>query len=88
MRVTGDARFRAPPSNTYNTPMSKTDKKKFKIPEKYKNVTSFSFTTYGEELMVVFTGFEKEADIGEFADYLFSKIKMDYFHAKGPPTVH
>ena len=68
--------------------MSKTDKKKFKIPEKYKNVTSFSFTTYGEELMVVFTGFEKEADIGEFADYLFSKIKMDYFHAKGPPPVH
>ena len=68
--------------------MSKTNKKKFIIPEKYKNVTSFSFTTYGDELMVVFTGFEREADIGEFADYLFGKIKMNYFHAECPPTIH
>ena len=48
--------------------MSKTNKKKYLIPEKFKGVTSFSFTTYGDELMVVFTGFEREADIGEFAD--------------------
>jgi hypothetical protein len=68
--------------------MSKTNKKKFIIPEKFKNVTSFSFSTYGDELMVVFTGFEKETDIGEFADYVFSKIKMNYFHAEGPPTIH
>ena len=32
--------------------------------------------------------FEKETDIGEFADYVFSKIKMNYHHAEGPPTVH
>ena len=51
-------------------------------------MTSFSFSTYGDELMVVFTGFEKETDIGEFADYVFSKIKMNYHHAEGPPTVH
>jgi hypothetical protein len=38
--------------------------------------------------MVVFNGFEREADIGEFADYLFGKIKMNYFHAEGPPTIH
>ena len=68
--------------------MSKTNKKKFIIPEKFKGVTSFSFTTYGDELMVVFTGFEREKDIGEFADYVFSKIKMNYHHAEGPPTVH
>ena len=68
--------------------MNNKNKKKFIIPEKFKNVTSFSFSTYGDELMVVFTGFEKETDIGEFADYVFSKIKMNYHHAEGPPTVH
>lgn len=68
--------------------MSKTDKKKFKIPEKFKSVQSFSFTTYGDELMVVFTGFEQEKDINEFAEFLFGKIKMNYFHAEGPPTIH
>ena len=34
---------------------------------------------------------EEIADIGEFADYLFGKIKMkDYLklHAEGPPTIH
>ena len=62
--------------------------KKFKVPDKFKGVTSFSFTTYGSELMVVFTGFEKETDISEFADYLFGKIKMNYHHAEGPPTIH
>ena len=51
-------------------------------------MTSFSFTTYGNELMVVFNGFEQEEDIGEFADFLFGKIKMNYHHAEGPPTVH
>ena len=88
MRGKRYARFRALPSNTYKIPMSKTNKKKFIIPEKFKDVTSFSFTTYGNELMVVFNGFEREADIGEFADYLFGKIKMNYFHAEGPPTIH
>ena len=68
--------------------MNNKDKKKYLIPEKFKGVTSFSFTTYGSELMVVFTGFEKETDIGEFADYLFGKIKMNYHHAEGPPTIH
>ena len=68
--------------------MSKTNKKKYIIPEKFKGVTSFSFTTYGNELMVVFNGFEQEEDIGEFADFLFGKIKMNYFHAEGPPTIH
>ena len=33
-------------------------------------------------------GLEREDDIGEFADFLFGRIKMNYFHAEGPPTVH
>ena len=52
--------------------------KKFKIPEKFKDVQSFSFTTFGNELMVVFHGFEQEKDLAEFADFLFGKIKMNY----------
>tara|TARA_R100000773_G_scaffold3488_1_gene4179 strand:+ start:283 stop:483 length:201 start_codon:yes stop_codon:yes gene_type:complete len=66
--------------------MSKTDKKK--VPEKFKNVQSFSFSTIGNELMVVFHGFEQDEDISEFADFLFGKIRMNYHHAEGPPTVH
>ena len=68
--------------------MSKTNKKKFKIPEKFKDVQSFTFTTFGNELMVVFHGFEQEQDLSEFADFLFGKIKMNYVHTEGPPTVH
>ena len=68
--------------------MSKPNKKKFIIPEKFKDVTSFSFTTYGNELMVVFNGFEDEQDLPEFADYLFRKIKMNYWNADKSPTVH
>ena len=37
---------------------------------------------------VELNGFEQEEDIGEFADFLFGKIKMNYFHAEGPPTIH
>ena len=49
-----------------------------KIPNKFKEVTGFSFTTYGGELMIVFSGFEEETDLPEFADFLFKKIKMNY----------
>jgi len=59
-----------------------------KIPSKFKEVTGFSFTTYGGELMVVFNGFEDEKDLPEFADYLFRKIKMNYWNADKVPTVH
>ena len=68
--------------------MNDKDKKRFKIPEKFKEVTGFSFTTYGGELMVVFNGFEDEQDLPEFADYLFRKIKMNYWNADKSPTVH
>ena len=52
-----------------------------KIPSKFKEVTGFSFTTYGGELMIVFSGFEEETDLPEFADFLFKKIKMNYINA-------
>ena len=68
--------------------MNDKDKKKFKVPEKFKEVTGFSFTTFGGELMVVFNGFEDEKDLPEFADYLIQKIKMKYWNADKVPTVH
>ena len=71
------------------TPMSKTDKKKHKyIPEKFKSIESFTFTTNNDELMVVFHGFEQELDMNDFAEYLFSKIGMNFIAYKGPPTIH
>jgi len=71
--------------------MNDKDKKRFKIPEKFKEVSGFSFTTYGGELMVVFSGFEDEKDLPEFADFLFKKIKMNYINAGPhfePTTIH
>ena len=49
-----------------------------KIPNKFKEGTGFSFTTSGGELMIVFSGFEDEQDLPEFADFIFRKIKMNY----------
>ena len=56
--------------------------------EKYKNVSAVSFSTFNKELVVSFDGFEDEEDIREFADFLFSKIKMRYWHSDKVPTYH
>lgn len=59
-----------------------------KIPNKFKDVQALSFTT-GRELVISFEGFEDEADLRDFADFVFAKIKMRYSHAPdGPPTYH
>ncbi len=58
------------------------------ILDKYKNVSAVSFTTYNNELVISFDGFENQKDIIEFADFVFSKIKMRYWHADKPPTYH
>ena len=47
-----------------------------------------SFTTFNKELVVSFDGFEKEEDIKEFADFVFAKIKMKYWHSDKAPTYH
>ena len=63
-----------------------------KIPSKFKEVSGFSFTTYGGELMIVFSGFEDEKDLPEFADFIFKKIKNELHKSIGPefetPTIH
>ena len=69
--------------------MNDTKKKKhIPIPEKFKNVTAFSYTTYGGDLMMIFNGFEDEKDLPEFADFVFAKIRMKYFNKDEIPTVH
>ena len=70
-------------------PMKKTDKKKHKyIPEKFKSIESFTFTTNNDELMVVFHGFEQEMDMDHFAEFMFGKLGMHFNKFKGPPTLH
>ncbi|QIZ21561.1 hypothetical protein E5R92_07175 [Candidatus Pelagibacter giovannonii] len=59
-----------------------------KIKDKYKNVSAYSFTTYNNELVVSFDGFEDQRDIIEFADFVFARIKMRYWHSEGVPTFH
>ena len=56
--------------------------------DKYKNISAFTFTTTGKELMVVFNGFEEDEDVKEFADFIFTKIKMQYFSEDRPPSIH
>ena len=67
--------------------MNKDNKKKF-LPDKYNNVSAYSFTTYNNELVISFDGFENQKDILEFADFVFAKIKMRYWHSEGVPTFH
>ena len=59
-----------------------------KIKDKYKNVSAYSFTTYNNELVVSFDGFEDQKDILEFADFVFARIKMRYWHTDKVPTFH
>ena len=67
--------------------MDKDNKKKF-LPDKYNEVSAYSFTTYNNELVISFDGFANQADILEFADFVFAKIKMKYWHSDKVPTFH
>ena len=59
-----------------------------KLKDKYKNLSAYSFTTYNNELVVSFDGFEDQKDVLEFADFVFAKIKMRYWHSTNVPTFH
>ena len=59
------------------------------IKDKFKNISAFSFTTNGNELMICFNGFEEEEDMQEFTNFLFAKINMNYFNMnKENPSIH
>lgn len=59
-----------------------------KIIDKFKNVNAITFTTYNKELVISFDGFEDHEDMVEFADFVFAKIKMNYYNSKDVPTFH
>tara|TARA_E500000318_G_scaffold27245_4_gene27295 strand:+ start:397 stop:591 length:195 start_codon:yes stop_codon:yes gene_type:complete len=59
-----------------------------KLKDKFKEVNAVTFTTYGKELVMCFSGFEDEEDLKEFADFVFAKIKMQYNHQDEPPQFH
>lgn len=65
--------------------MNETDKKTL---NKFKNVSAVSFSTYGKELMICFSGFEDEEDLKDFTDFLFAKIKMSYTTSENVPSFH
>ena len=54
--------------------MSNRDKK---IPDKFKDVTGFTFTTVGGEMMIVFHGFYDDA-ICLSLQSLYSPVQMDF----------
>ena len=58
------------------------------LKDKFKNVSAISFTTFGDELVINFSGFEHHDDLKEFADFVFAKIRMRYSHLQNPPTIH
>ena len=58
------------------------------LKDKFKNVSAISFTTFGNELMINFSGFEDHEDLKEFADFVFAKIRMRYSHLEQAPTIH
>ena len=59
-----------------------------KLKDKYKNLSAYSFTIYNNELVISFDGFDNQQDILEFADFVFAKIKMRYWHTDKVPTFH
>ena len=58
------------------------------IKDKFRNVSAISFTSYPNDLIINFSGFEEDQDRKEFLEFIFSKIKMSHSFTEGPPTVH
>ena len=59
-----------------------------KISDKFKNIQAVTYSTYRDELIINFSGFESEEDLQEFADFIFTKIKMRYVDLKQTPSIH
>jgi len=58
------------------------------IKDKFRNVSAISFKAYSNELIINFSGFEKEEDLNEFCEFVFRAIKMPSNYSDRPPTVH
>jgi hypothetical protein len=58
------------------------------ILDKYKNIQAVTFSTYTNELVINFSGFDNEEDLKEFADFVFTKIRMQYVNLEKMPSIH
>ena len=57
------------------------------IKEKFKDIEAISMGSH-ESLVISFHGFQDKTEVKEFADYIFSRIKMNYSSLEKPPTIH
>ena len=59
-----------------------------KISDKFKDIQAVTYSTYKDELIINFSGFENEDDLKEFADFIFAKIQMRYVDLRHVPSIH
>ena len=57
------------------------------IKEKFKDIEAISMGSH-ESLVISFHGFQDKDEVKEFADYIFSRIKMNYSSLEKPPSIH
>ena len=55
--------------------------------EKYKDIEAISMGSESS-LVLSFHGFGDRDEVKEFADYIFSRIKMNYQSLEKPPSIH
>ena len=55
--------------------------------DKFKDIEAISMGS-SESLVISFHGFQDKQEVKEFADYIFSRIKMKYSSLEKPPTIH
>ena len=58
-----------------------------KLMDKYKDIEAISMGSH-ESLVITFHGFSDRTEVKEFADYIFSRIKMNYSSLEKPPSIH
>ena len=58
------------------------------ILDKYKNIQAVTFSTHNNDRVINFSGFECEEDLKDFADFVFTKIKMQYVDLHKMPSIH
>ena len=55
--------------------------------DKYKDIEAISMGSESS-LVLSFHGFSDRDEVKEFADYIFSRIKMNYSSLEKAPTIH
>ena len=55
--------------------------------DKFKDIEAISMGS-NESLVISFHGFQDKTEVKEFADYIFSRIKMNYSSLEKPPSIH